>query len=70
MDEALASKISVELSALVRSFNRLSELTFSIPKAAERGAYRKSVGALMALCDRDLIRPISTIYPHLDPIKE
>lgn len=70
MDEALARKISVELSSMVAAFNRLSELTLSIADENERRGYRRSLGELMVRCDSDLIRPISKAYPHLDPIKE
>ncbi len=70
MDEALARKISIELSSMVGTFNRLSELTLSITDESERHSYRRSLGELMARCDKDLIRPISQAYPHLDPIIE
>ncbi|MEQ1819428.1 MAG: hypothetical protein ABL871_12535 [Terricaulis sp.] len=70
MDEALARKISVELSSMVAAFNRLSDLTLSIADENERRGYRRSLGELMARCDNDLIQPISRAYPHLDPIKE
>lgn len=70
MDEALARKISAELSSMVAAFNRLSELTLSIADENERLGYRRSLGEFMARFDNDLIRPISKVYPHLDPIKE
>ncbi len=69
MDEGLARELSDELSMIVSSFNRLSELTLSIPDEDERRSYRQSLGELMAHCDHQLIRPIAIKYPHLDPIR-
>ncbi len=69
MDEALARALAADLSTIVSSFNRLSELTLQIADEGERHSYRKSLGELMARCDHELIRPIAQKYPHLDPIK-
>lgn len=70
MDETLARKLVDEMAIIVTSLNRLSELTLSIPDEDEQLAYRKSLGALMAHCDSELIRPIANRYPHLDPLAE
>jgi len=68
MDEKLARELLQELARLSDVWNKLSELSISIPDDAERSAFRRALAQLLGDCDRDLIRPLERKFPHLEGI--
>jgi hypothetical protein len=69
MDERTATNIAVELKALVQHFNALGAASEGIADDDERRKFRAALGKLMVSVDADLIRPVATQYPHLDPVE-
>ena len=68
MDETAARSLLEELRIITSSFNKLSDLSFNIDGDAERSAFRRALGMLMADCDAALIRPLERAFPNLEGI--
>ena len=69
MQKDVAELLVGNILSLGKDLNKLSEISMHIEDDQERKIFRKHLGQIMASLNMDLLMPIITQYPALDPDK-
>ena len=67
MNRELANALMGELTALAEPINRATALAMRVVDQGEREALLRPIGSIMDIVYAELMRPIISQYPDLDP---